>query len=504
MDLLTPRSESKKPNGSLQAPASNRFGLQRPQTREDILKRVHQQQKSSTDDNPPPLGLTFKAKSLPNFPWWSLDDSEDNSTDNNSNFTFTPAPPPFSLNNDFNNTTISSPPQHPEKPRKYSMDDPFSATPPLPPQASDSLSSFMLNNSSVSSSSPYLGSVASSPSVTGVGSPTSNSPLPRPALVTRDRTYSDTTAINPQPRRSVTFSLESNNTVINLRNSTSNINFPAQPNSFQSQSQPHLLQTQQPAHQPAKPTLTHSQSQAQVSSGSQPHPPIRRKSLGDVQDAIPSANELLEVPNREVALRDVSHGLVSSEWHVQQDSVFLLRRLVAFHPDYIAENLRDIVPPLIPLVDNLRSYLARSAIRVITEMFQQIGDRMGNVLRLILPMLFKKFAESNAFIRSESEVAVEAMVLYAQPLRCLETILLLQSDKAAVVRARVANTLTLLLANHGSELCSNEKALQRIVVAVKKFLGEGRLDTRTSAKQAQATLLAHTPPALRKNLKDIL
>lgn len=228
-----------------------------------------------------------------------------------------------------------------------------------------------------------------------------------------------------------------------------------------------------------------------------------RRSVSEVQEAIPSADELTPLNAPKAAIQGAMTQMAASDWVDQRQGVDMLRRIVKFHPEVILDNTRDIWPLLIPLVDNLRSYLARLAIRCLNEMFESIGPDMGPAVKLIAPMLLKKFAESNAFIKDEADQAIVSMIEHAPPTKTLDALLNVSADKAAVVRAQVAECLSIFVQVQIA-VVQDPKLLQRLSQTLQKYLGEGKIETRQSTKAAIGFLKQNLPPHLHKHMKEVL
>jgi hypothetical protein len=60
-------------------------------------------------------------------------------------------------------------------------------------------------------------------------------------------------------------------------------------------------------------------------------------------------------------------------------------------------------------------------------------------------MILKKFAESNAFIREEATETLQTMVQHLNSGRLLDALFIVAGDKAPVVRAKVSQTIDMIV-----------------------------------------------------------
>jgi hypothetical protein len=124
--------------------------------------------------------------------------------------------------------------------------------------------------------------------------------------------------------------------------------------------------------------------------------------------------------------REAMESIANDDWEQKCSGLSLLQLLISEYPDTITQNLHQVVLILIQEVSvvllfffnliyllkvkNLRSQVARLALAAFADMFKHLKRNMDIELDLTVKALIQKSAESNEFLKSDTDKCLQMMV----------------------------------------------------------------------------------------------
>ncbi|KAL4449554.1 hypothetical protein ABPG77_007198 [Micractinium sp. CCAP 211/92] len=182
------------------------------------------------------------------------------------------------------------------------------------------------------------------------------------------------------------------------------------------------------------------------------------------------------------------------DWQAQHEALRTLRRLAVHHPALVAPaaTLHALVALAAPVIDALRSTLARLAIAVFQSLVEALGPAMDPELEAFVPLLLKRAGQVSIsgrdnFLAAEADRVLTALVTHAGEARCAAALLSSLSSKSPDIRARAAMHLASCLQQHGGRLVGAAGAgsalTPRLLRAAVALLEEGALEARTAGKR---------------------
>lgn len=158
-----------------------------------------------------------------------------------------------------------------------------------------------------------------------------------------------------------------------------------------------------------------------------------------------------------------------------------LVRLVRHHPAAASAHIHALVAALARHIRNLRSQVARAACMVASEMFILLKRTLEPELEEVAGALFHRVADTNRFIRQDSNAALDAMVDNIPPQKAVPVVL----TKGAAHLNAVTRTSAARLLLRVTERLGPEKVLSlprdtrdKMLQSGASLLTEGRLETR--------------------------
>ena len=192
----------------------------------------------------------------------------------------------------------------------------------------------------------------------------------------------------------------------------------------------------------------------------------------DVSQFYVPAAALAPCADPAVELAALPAQLDSDSWVVACGGLLVARRLAAHHPDALAAKLRDFLPRLRRLANNLRSSVARTALVCAADVFAALGDDVVEHLEVVeeetdaagnttdacddrtthdartagskppppsvLATLLHKAALDKRFVADEAKRALGALVAHADAARLAPMLLAANGSKNDKVRAVIA------------------------------------------------------------------
>ena len=210
----------------------------------------------------------------------------------------------------------------------------------------------------------------------------------------------------------------------------------------------------------------------------------------DVSQFYVPAAALAPCADPAVELAALPAQLDSDSWVVACGGLLVARRLAAHHPDALAAKLRDFLPRLRRLANNLRSSVARTALVCAAGVFAALGDDVVEHLEVVeeetdaagnatdacddrtthdartagskppppsvLATLLHKAALDKRFVADEAKRALGALVAHADAARLAPMLLAANGSKNDKVRAVIATCAADVAAKAAARSCADD------------------------------------------------
>nr|CAD7442248.1 unnamed protein product [Timema bartmani] len=235
---------------------------------------------------------------------------------------------------------------------------------------------------------------------------------------------------------------------------------------------------------PVKPSTK--KTQARTLNGSvQRSRPGAKQSYSNTGCLFPDTLQPVEKPRD--ALQQCFHKLDSPEWEVVMQGLNTMVRLSRHHPDFLQDQLHRVLVALGKQVRNLRSQVSRAACQVAGELFGSLKRALETVsvdlqdLDELVTPLFHRSADTNKFLRADSNAALDKMLEVISTPRAIAAIVAKGvNHQHAIVRTAAARLLVSLVSKLGTEkiMTLPRESRDKILVSGANLLMEGSLDTR--------------------------
>nr|CAD7423515.1 unnamed protein product [Timema monikensis] len=228
---------------------------------------------------------------------------------------------------------------------------------------------------------------------------------------------------------------------------------------------------------PVKPPTN--KTQARTLNGSFPRSrPGAKQSYNNTGCLFPDTLQPVEKPRD--ALQQCFHKLDSPEWEVVMQGLNTMVRLSRHHPDTLQDQLHRVLVALGKQVRNLRSQVSRAACQVAGELFGSLKRALETDLDELVTPLFHRSADTNKFLRADSNAALDKMLEVISIPRAIGAIVAKGvNHQHAVVRTAAARLLVSLVSKLGTEktMTLPRESRDKILVSGANLLMEGSLDT---------------------------
>ncbi|KAK2580453.1 hypothetical protein KPH14_006196 [Odynerus spinipes] len=196
--------------------------------------------------------------------------------------------------------------------------------------------------------------------------------------------------------------------------------------------------------------------------------------------------------------------LESKDWEVTIKGLQSLSQLVKQNPEYLDINIGGTIGRLLGRhIGSLRSQVARAACIAAGDIFSsQIRGIEQDVDDIAGPLLHRT-ADTNRFLRADSNAALDRMVEFLPPHRIISIIVLRGANhQNAVVRGTTARLLSSIVDRIGAEhaMSLSRDVRDKLIGTGAKLLMDGNLEARNHAKK-MFSRLAHCE-GFRKALTD--
>jgi len=197
----------------------------------------------------------------------------------------------------------------------------------------------------------------------------------------------------------------------------------------------------------------------------------------------------------------------SSEWEQNVEGLELLASLANQHSDVLEQDIKTVRSVLLRSVKNLRSQVSRAACQAAAVVFLHLGKSMETDIEKLVKELLQKSAETNKFIRSDSQKALEVMAENLSVFKTISTIMApFSSSKNVAIRANIASIVDSVIVRLGAErfMGSSLELQEVIMLDGSKMLTDANVDVRQHGKHMWTELIQHakTEQMLKQYVKD--
>ncbi|KAB7498871.1 hypothetical protein Anas_08973 [Armadillidium nasatum] len=207
------------------------------------------------------------------------------------------------------------------------------------------------------------------------------------------------------------------------------------------------------------------------------------------------------LPKPHEAFVDNMDLLKSDEWEEQVEGIETLVRFAAYHPKLIQSNMKEMNGYLMKHAKNLRSQVCRAALQAITYFYDCLKKSMEPDLDKMVVLLLNKTADTNKFLREDSNFALDAMVEVTTPSKAVSSLVQEGSGhRNPQVRATLGRLLAYTVELFGASKTLNQKDVaDKLLPAATKLAQDGSLESRQMAKLIFQRLA--TQPQFESSLK---
>lgn len=197
-----------------------------------------------------------------------------------------------------------------------------------------------------------------------------------------------------------------------------------------------------------------------------------------------ASSDLVPLHRPEHVLRSLDTEIKSSDWEAQFGALDSLRSLAVHHPEVLVNeaSLQSIVLATNVAVGSLRSSVSRNALMAYADLFKSIGKAMGPHCDNAAPVLLKRAADTNAFLVSEAEVALDVMIKRVPYSRVLGALINSCVSKNKSTRLQAISWCDRALAECGSKVVKF-RDLPALWKTAASFLKEGNPTARAAARR---------------------
>jgi len=147
----------------------------------------------------------------------------------------------------------------------------------------------------------------------------------------------------------------------------------------------------------------------------------------------------------DVELRRAMSLVQNQDWGSKCEGIALLSVLSEKYPEVLGAQMHDVNLAVVAEVKNLRSQVAREAIKLMRTLFKNLDKRMDLDLELTVGCLLTKTSESSGFIRDDVEKALTTMAEKTTPGRSIAAISANSTHKSKEVRKTSSYILCIIL-----------------------------------------------------------
>ncbi|CAH1184100.1 unnamed protein product [Phyllotreta striolata] len=197
--------------------------------------------------------------------------------------------------------------------------------------------------------------------------------------------------------------------------------------------------------------------------------------------------------------------LSNTEWEVMILGLQSLSRIAKYHPEVIEGQIHTVCVNLAKHIKNLRSQVARAACHTATELFASCRRSLEIELEEIAGPLLHRTADTNKFLRSDANAALDQMCEHLPISRVVAVITSRGcTHQNSIVRAASIRLITDLVKRHGSDKIfqMNKDVRDKIILAGANSLADGSVEARSHGKEMLSHLMVH--PMFHKTLLEVV
>ncbi|KAG2468125.1 TGRM2 protein, partial [Polypterus senegalus] len=194
---------------------------------------------------------------------------------------------------------------------------------------------------------------------------------------------------------------------------------------------------------------------------------------------------------------NIAFHMANCTLHAQElkrKGLFTLRRLASWHSNILLPQLHDICLAVTQEVNNLRSKVARSAMRTLSEVFKAVGRNVDPEVEELTRVLLLKTGDTSEFLRDTAEKAMSILVENASPGRMLSALIATgAAQRNSIVRSCAAEHMLTTVESLGPErlLTGVRDGPDVILQTMVKLAQDGHQDTRFYGRRMLITFMAH-------------
>eukprot|EP01119_Soliformovum_irregulare_P008069 TRINITY_DN2089_c0_g1_i1.p1 TRINITY_DN2089_c0_g1~~TRINITY_DN2089_c0_g1_i1.p1 ORF type:complete len:929 (+),score=276.79 TRINITY_DN2089_c0_g1_i1:100-2886(+) len=215
------------------------------------------------------------------------------------------------------------------------------------------------------------------------------------------------------------------------------------------------------------------------------------------KEQVPSAEDLEPVtgnPEQELkASIERITKLSAEEWEGHISAITIMRRVIIHNASLLADHklLRLLVLAILDGVDNLRSLVSRNAIACVGDMFTYLGKYLDSEVDLVLPRMFKKYADSNKFIEEDLDKAIPKSTSIT-PSKSMVTLMSLATHKNSAIRAKVSFAIARVVTSVMGANVLKFKDLTKLLSILCTLASDASTESRSRAKQTIYAIYNYT------------
>jgi len=189
-------------------------------------------------------------------------------------------------------------------------------------------------------------------------------------------------------------------------------------------------------------------------------------------------------------------GLSSENWEKAFEACVSLRRLALHHSTLLIDGIQNsttgalstadegllhaCVIGLLPLLDSLRSSVAKISLITLSDLFAGLGRAMDVEIETVAASIVKRSADTNEFISQAADATLASMILYCSEVRVLNALLGCSMHKNQLTRLKTAVWIDRAISRIGDRISVLLKStvIDRIVATAQKYSLEGNVEAR--------------------------
>ncbi|VBB34642.1 unnamed protein product [Acanthocheilonema viteae] len=188
--------------------------------------------------------------------------------------------------------------------------------------------------------------------------------------------------------------------------------------------------------------------------------------------------------NPESSLNEALQKLNADDWNGKLCGIEVIVILAEMSSAVVAGNIHPVVMKLLSECKNLRSTVSRAAISSFGVLFENLKAVMDSEIKKVCSVLMQKAGDvSNAFIRDDATAALEKMIKYVSPGRCLNALVAAGAkSKSNTIRACCANLLVKLMERVGPINTINSTEFSCFITSLLLFAKDANATVRRTGK----------------------